>query len=572
MTRPGPHIARHPLGAVLAIVAVLFVVPAKAGAQMELLPIDHPASRLLVRINEAGGLAGFPREHLPISVGTALQFLETVMHDASVATPLRDDAIFQITALRAMIGESRNKALIAVDDSSDAFFKGPFEDTPLTILSWGDSASRSHIVVNPIGEVEYRTDPDASKSAVVASFGGGVHGTVGGHVGFGALAVNGSIAGDLDLVRRDSTISHNGSFGITGFGRDISYGDGHARIEAWNCGLEIGREPIALGGDGEESLLLSSNLPTRVDYLRLTARVGKLAYSHIHAALLGTNSTAGLQGPFADIPQKYAALHLLSVGPFAGVRVSVGESVVYARRGMEIGYLNPLSFLKTQEQYLRDRDNSNFYFSFGANPVPGLFLDGEFLLDDLRFSLIGDGFWGNKTAWRVGVRAVGLGVASLAGGITYTRLEPYVYTHFNVVNNYTHDGVNMAGIDLQPNSYSISPWLEWRPFSRLTLNARVEIGRHGANVHVRDSITGKDSLMVNVGGDINQTRRGGLDSEHVTFLDGNLEEVSRIRLVVEYEPIRNVYLRMIGLNNRRVDSLSTKSEGEIRMSLRVGVH
>jgi hypothetical protein len=325
---------------------------------------------------------------------------------------------------------------------------------------------------------------------------------------------------------------------------------------------------VQLGGGDEESLLLSSQVPINFDYLRLSARFGLFSFSHIHASLLGEPTGEG-SGPNAEIPNKYLATHLFSFGPFAGIRASLGESVIYHGRPFEIGYLNPFVFLKTQEQYLRDRDNTNIYLALSYAPTERLLLEGELMLDDLRFSLIGDGYWGNKSAWRVGAHGTAIGIDWLDLGLSYTRLEPYVFTHFNSLNNYTHADMPLAGGGLDPNSYLIEAKAVMTPVPGLWIRAIIGAGEHGANIHSpNSSSTGGDTLIFNAGGDIHQTRRAGIDSDTVTFLAGNLEKLTRLRLEAEYEPLRNLYVRLIAFRT----SAGAVDDNEVQIGVRVGVH
>lgn len=552
-------------------VAICAACSATAAAQVELLPVDHPASNLLIQLSQFGVLPDLPVEHLPFSVGEAMTWLEKALRDAHLPKSLEQRSRFLLEELRSAVGQSQDLALLAANDSSRPFFVEPLTDLPIVIASYRDSSNTSRFTLHPIGEAEVRVDPSRSETAVIARFGARLQGTIGEHVGFAAAATNGSIAGDLDLARRDSSIVHNGAFGVTSFGRDVAASTGHARVEAWGGAAEIGREKIALGANGSRSLLLTSDLPIEHDYIRLHARLGVLSFSHIHAALLGDALAGDDHGPFAQIPSKHVALHLLTIGPVAGCRLSMGESVVYSGRGFEIGYLNPFVFMKTHEQYLRDRDNGNLYVSFSARPGTGIFLEGELLIDDLRFSQIGKGYWGNKTAWRVTSRFLER-IAGVDLGVSYTRLEPYALTHFNVANTYAHVGSPLSGGGLDPNSFLVEPTIDWRPFARLQVTGRLGLGRHGSNIIGLDSVTGNDTLLFNAGGDIRQTRRAGIDSDTVSFLEGDRQRLLRAELVAEYEPLHSVYLRLYVRFHETVGDRGTRTDTQIRFALRVGAH
>ena len=564
--RRGPAAAVALLSVLL--VAFLFASP-RAHAQSELLPLDHPATGLLIRIYEYGLIPDFPREHLPISRGAAVGFLAAA-HYGSLPEAMQREVAFYSVELAAGMGTPSPSVMISTRSGQPNFFDDPFSDAPFAVVDHVDMETGSHLVFEPVLDGEVRFDPDRKKSAIVGLDGAQLRGSLAGHLGFSARITNGSVAGDLEVARRDSSIAHNGSFGITGFGRDLGFGDGHLRAEFSGVAVEIGHESIQLGGGDRRSLMLSSKLPTRYDYLRFTATLGRFSFSHIHVSVLA-EPDGQPSGPFGDIPDKYVALHLLSIGPFYGTRLSIGESVVYHGRGFQLGYLNPLLFMKSQEQYLRDRDNVNLYGALSVNPINGLFFEGELMLDDLRFSRIGSGYWADKSAWKIGGKIVGLPFVRGDFGVSYTRFDPYVFTHFNRQNNYTHDRTSISGGGVEPNSWMVRTTATVVPTPRLRMVADIGIGEHGANIHGIDPITGADTLIYNAGGDIRQTRRD-IDPSEIEFLSGDLQRLLRTELSIEYEMLRGVYWRAVAIINRTNTPKETLSDTELRLGLHIGAH
>ncbi|HVZ41259.1 MAG TPA: hypothetical protein VHI13_18410 [Candidatus Kapabacteria bacterium] len=542
-----------------------------ARAQSELLPVDHPATATLVRLYEFGGIPEFPREHLPVSRGYALRLLEQAGRDTTIPDLLRRQALYYRDELAAETGRLPTAAFIPTSDTSTLIYDHIGGDQPVVVLDYRDPALNTNMALEPVLDGDLRIDPDAHAKALIARGGLELRGTLLGHIGFSGRVTNGSVAGDSAIAARDPHINRDGSFGITGFGRDVSSGDGHIRADFDNVALELGHERVQLGGGLSGSLLLGSDLPVNFDYLRFSVRFGRVAFTHIHASLLG-EATGDSHGPYAEIPSKYVAAHLLSFGPFAGLRFSIGESVIYHGRPFDLGYINPLVFMKTQEQYLLDRDNANLYLAMTWAPFRRALVEGEILVDDLRFSQIGKGFWNNKTAWRVALRTTAIGVDWLDAAVSYTRLEPYVFTHFNPLNDYTHAGAILGGGGLQPNSCLAELTLVATPAPWLHVQASAGFGEHGANTYGIDPVTGRDTVLVNVGGDVRQTHRAIVDNDHVTFLDGILEKSVHLRLEAEYELRRNVYLRIAALRDRTTVNGSSSPVTEIRCGLRLGAH
>ena len=542
-----------------------------AAAQTELLPVDHPATRTLIRAREFGGIPEFPREHLPISRRDALRFLDAAAADTMLPNSIRQSAAYHA----ASIGADTARTPVAVlfktgsDSPSQLIVDDLFSNLPLAYFEFRDTARGVRVIAEPILDGQLRAAPNDDLQAIILQAGAQLRGTLLDHVGFGARLTNGTIAGDTLLALRDPRLKRAGKFGVIGQGRDVDFSSGHLRVQFGGLAAELGRERVQLGGGLQESLLLGSLLPSNFDYLRLTAQFGRFAFSHIHASLLAdaTLERGTLPfGPFAEIPPKYVAAHLLSFGPFAGLRGSLGEAVIYSGRPFEIGYLNPFNFLKSQEHYLRDRDNSFMYASLSANPFDGVFLEGEFMLDDLIFGNIGTNYWGNKTAWRVGGKAVAFPIEQSDISVSYTRIEPYTYTHFDSIGAYVHDGAPLAAGGLEPNSYMIEGKIELVILPNLTATIGAAYGQHGANV-VADT-----GLVRNVGGNIRPGFQGGRDSYEVTFLDGNIQKLTRLRLEVEYEILRDVHIRFTGFRNATTSNQPAATEEDVQgwFGVRIG--
>ncbi len=561
--RSGHAGGAHALACLLILAALAATTPA-AHAQSELLPVDHPATAVLVRLHQYGALPHFPSEHLPVSRGAALRFLDRAVSDTTVPQALRELAAYYRDELAVDVGRAPVRVLIPAGTGTRFVLDHLGSDESFAIVDHRDTSLGMHMALLPVLDGELRAAPADALSSLILQGGVELRGTVLDHVGFSARATNGTVLGDTSLPLRDPRFSHSLKFGLINQGHDVDFGRGHLRLDFDHLSIGIGREAIELGAGGASSLLVGSELPSNYDWLRLRASFGPVDFTHLHAMLLA-RSSGPISGVAAEIPSKYLAAHLLSVGPFAGIRATIGESIIYSGRPIEFGYLNPLNFLKSEEHYLRDRDNANMYAALSVNPVDGVYLEGEFLLDDLRFELIGDRYWGNKTAWRIGGRLVAVPWTRLDLGIRYTRLEPYVYSHFNPTNAVTHDGVMIPAGGLEPNSDALDLSVDLWLLPRLSVHGSAEVIRHGANVYV------DDTLARNVGGNVELSNDSGRDSPEVTFLDGVLEHTLRFGLDAEYEPVRNLYVRLhASTSSTTADGIERPADTQIWIGLRLG--
>lgn len=561
------HSAKCRRGRFSGIVAVLLSLFATASltAQVDLLPIDHPATDLLRRLHRYGSGEHPAIEHLPMSRRTAYEHFRRASLDTLLPESLREDARWFARELAGDIGLASRGVVIPTASDNALLFDSITADRPFTGVAYTDTSLRSRVALDPVLDAELRYDPDRSATAIIAQGGVRLRGSLVDRFGFSAVATNGTVAGDDTVVRQDPRYARSFKFGQLGVNRDVDFGSGHARLDFELASVEIGRERVMLGHGGERTLLFGAPMPSHTDYLRLNAHVGPFDYSHIHTALLA-DPVGAVAGIAAAIPPKYLVAHLVSIGPFAGLRFSVGEALIYSGRSFEIGYLNPFNFLKAQEHYLRDRDNSLMYAAMTATIVDGLQVEGEFMLDDLVFSNIGKGYWGNKTAWRLAARTTAVPLDILDLEISYTRLEPYVYSHFATSNSYLHDGAMLAASGLDPNSHQVEAIAVVSATPRLRGELSVAFSEHGANESDSTGVTR------NVGGDV---RRGfdSLSTWGVTFLDGDLETSIGVTASVRYEIIRNVYLRARGLfRESESASGSTQTISQIWFGLHIGAY
>lgn len=183
--------------------------------------------------------------------------------------------------------------------------------------------------------------------------------------------------------------------------------------------------------------------------------------------------------------------------PFAKKRITLGfnESVIYGstpdsvteaqihedplekafynvERTFQPTYLIPFLPYAFMEHFNGDLDNKQISLDLSVK-LPEKFLwYGEFFIDDISnpATLFSDD-WGNKWAFSVG----GQWFPTIKGknmivSTEYTRIEPWVYTHFRGSSHtYQHYG-NAIGSDLGPNSDNL--WLD----TKFQLNQKNRIG------------------------------------------------------------------------------------------------
>ena len=194
-------------------------------------------------------------------------------------------------------------------------------------------------------------------------------------------------------------------------------------------------------GDGYRSLLLSDN-SFNYPFLKLTADVWRLKYSVLYAQFIDLLSP---HDPDIGYRKKYGTFHYLDIriakrlyfGFFEGV---IWKSDSMGTRNFELNYLNPVIFLRPVEASLDSPDN----MMLGANvrykilqrtSVYGQLLLDEFKLDEIK---AGNGWWGNKHAFQLGIKSYSVGIKNLNLQAELNFVRPYTFQHRSTLQNYAH--------------------------------------------------------------------------------------------------------------------------------------
>jgi hypothetical protein len=396
------------------------------------------------------------------------------------------------------------------DSATPLFFEGIATDEDKYLYRWRDEATHSDLQVNGIGIVEVRSRLEpASGSTVLGTIGGRIKGTLSGHVGYYLEATNGSVlAGDTMIALEDPTLSRNKNFAI--FSNHTFFDNTTAELTYSNDWFtaKLARMALSVGGGyGSDNVFVSPGIQP-IDHVMLSARVGAVRYTAIVGSLLGDarfsatlDSTLYSFGPGSYIDPKYLALHHVSITLGDEVEFGFTDMTVFSRR-FDLAYLNPFSFLKSVEHSLNDRDNGLLGAHMRWRIVPGVELRGQGLMDDVMFSRVGTGWWGNKFAWQLGAFwAAPFGCRDLDLAAEYTHVEPFTYSHYNTQNAFTTSG-QIIGSAIGPNSKRFTGMVHYSPTAKLTFSLSASLLQHGENIY--DSA---GTLVYNAGADFEQTVR-----------------------------------------------------------------
>ncbi|MCB1059190.1 MAG: hypothetical protein KDB65_03070 [Calditrichaeota bacterium] len=322
------------------------------------------------------------------------------------------------------------------------------------------------------------------------------------------------------------------------YGTDLAVTAGRGRHQ-WG--------PSYFGG-----LILNGYAPP-FDYLRFDAAPGRVNYTFLHGVLESTIPSDTLYinpdgRPRTINSQKYISAQRLEIMPGPNALFGFSQAVIYGDRGVQLGYLTPMNFLYSVQHSNDDKDNLLLSFDGKWRIKPGLKVYGEFLLDDVIVSdIFGNSGGGSKNAYTLGVHGIIPKPfwEKFDARFEYTKVRPFVYSHFFGVNKYTH-WTSSLGYTNEPNSEFIHFRLG-ASFYPLYAAISYERQNHGANTDEK-----------NVGGSIDAPNFGDSDSDFV-FLDGQFIRTETITLSGRYEVLPNLNL-LFSLSNISQSKLDNRTE------------
>lgn len=298
-----------------------------------------------------------------------------------------------------------------------------------------------------------------------------------------------------------------------GKGVDFFQARGYITFEATkHINLQFGHDRFFIG-NGYRSLIFSDFSPPAW-FIKGTVKVWKLNYTFLLNQMTAdvTGSLGGLKSESGGYPNKFTALHHLSINLGKKFNLGVFEAVVFSADDstgtdhFRLDYLNPVIFYRAIEQQNGSSDNVILGLDFKWNAAKKISFYGQFVLDEFVLSHIkaGDGWWANKFGVQAGLKyidAFGVSNLDLQGEINVVR--PYTYSHNTTYGNYSSYRQPIAH-PLGSNFNELTGILRYQPIPRLNLVGKLTFIK-----------TGRDSTGVNWGGDIlkdNRTREQEYDN------------------------------------------------------------
>jgi hypothetical protein len=329
-----------------------------------------------------------------------------------------------------------------------------------------------------------------------------------------------------------------------GSGVDFLQARGYITYDATkHISLQLGHDRFFIG-NGHRSLAFSDfSAPSM--FFRGNVKVWKLNYlfllNQMTADVDGNQS--GLTAVRGGYPNKYTALHHVSLNIGKNFNLGVFESVVFTKDDslggdhLRLDYFNPIIFYRAIEQQNGSTDNVLLGMDFKWNAVRKLQFYGQFLLDEFVLDNLrkGNGWWANKFGLQAGgkyIDAFAIPNLDLQGEINIVR--PYTYSHGSTYGSYTNYRQSIAH-PLGANFTELIGIARYQPIGRLSVTGKViliDIGRDGPDDNwgtdpFKNNITHQQDFGNEIGqGVSNKIAYANLMAtwqlKHNLFIDGSL--------------------------------------------------
>ncbi len=245
---------------------------------------------------------------------------------------------------------------------------------------------------------------------------------------------------------------------ITPEENSVDYSEVSAAITySWDWGYITARKGFTVWGNELQGNLVLSDKAPSFPYIALSLKLtSSLTFYYMHAWLASDviDSTTVYPTDWTIdrylYRNKYFASHSIFYTPGNGIRLSLGESIVYSDR-LEPVYFIPVMFFRAADHYLSNRyneagGNAQFFFNLNwENILPGTGVYGTLFIDEIS---LGDVFdrenHRNQLGYNIGVKKIVSRTANIYYAAEYTRIYPFVYMHFIPTQTYQNGSYDMG--------------------------------------------------------------------------------------------------------------------------------
>ena len=523
---------------ILLFILILFtVITGEINAQIENVPLTDPVYNFLKEMRVKRIITDYNDDDPNMSRFQVADQLKLMFRKRDQLSRTENKILkkYMVEFLPEELNSKTTTSLFGGNTGASDGLKGLITDKQKYLFAY--QKDKNNIFINVIGNLFYVNGikPTVKSNAFLFDGGLDIRGSLFDRIGYNFSVAKGGAAGDSILIESAfPPIKANFKY-LENIENIVNYdfANGYLKYytspaDGMDLSFQIGREQLKYGLGYSKRLSLSGDAPN-MDFLKFNFKYGIINYSSIFG------STVGEYSPVRDLRYtKYFTANRIKIALKDLFDIGMGEAIV-SSRGIGLVYLNPLIFYKFREMSVHDSDNGTLCMDIQAHFVKDLELQGTFFLDENILSNLSDfSKQTNKTAYQLGFywyEPVGLKNLSLI--FEYTKIRPYVYTHFDPENIYTGFGV-ILGHPIGPNADQLFTRLQYNLSERISFNLELQKIRKGENVY-----NSEGELVRNVGGSVYDSFVGERDDDQSYFLDGVRVNDYNVRFNFMYEPLLN---------------------------------
>ena len=314
------------------------------------------------------------------------------------------------------------------------------------------------IIVDPVGKFTMQSRNGKSNSYQGKGF--QLAGYAGKRIGFQLSFMDVNEQGGFDSLRFDNELPGFVRKGTTN-PKILNYSQMNATLSyRLNKGMiTVGQDQNVIGYGKYGNIVLSDKAPAYPFYALNYQPSAWLKFNYMHAWLqsgvLDTRASYDLNNMvYGGVRQQYLpkffATHSVEIAPMKGLKLNLGESIMYSEN-LQLAYMLPVTFFKAfDNQKFADNiltgSNGQFFFGFSSrNQLRNTHLYGQWMIDEIRISsAFNAGKSRNQLGYQLGASVTDLFLPYLTFNAEYTRLNPFMYRNFIAAQNYSNANYSLG--------------------------------------------------------------------------------------------------------------------------------
>lgn len=258
---------------------------------------------------------------------------------------------------------------------------------------------------------------------------------------------------------------------------------------------------------------------------------------------------------------KFIAANLLTFTPVRNLKLSVGNSIIYAERNVHPAFFIPIAFYKSIDHVMTkglkvENQNSQLFFNISSRNIKHLHLYTSVFADEIQFRrFLPDSPDKNPISYKVGANLSNFPFTNLSAIVEFTKTNILNYKHSIPTLSWASNSYNL-GHYMGDNTQELYASLRFKPARGLDFNLYYIDAKHGNEYeYIRHGeFNGIKSSVINI---ISNPSLGDVIWANQT-----------IGFNATYEIFRNSYaiIKVEKSNIQSFDAASAPVFGEVRMT------